>query len=116
MDESQAGVKIARRNINSLIYADDTTLMAENKEKLKSFFLDEGDLESPMDGGAWWAAVQGVAEGRTRLSDFTFTFAFCHKGSVICISEIIDISPDNLDSSLYLISPAYKLNKQGDNI
>ena len=29
-----------------------------------------------MDGGAWWAAVHGVAEGRTRLSDFTFTFHF----------------------------------------
>ena len=27
-----------------------------------------------MDGGAWWAAVHGIAEGRTRLSDFTFTF------------------------------------------
>ena len=33
-------------------------------------------LESPMDGGAWKAAVHGVAEGRTRLSDFTFTFHF----------------------------------------
>ena len=31
-------------------------------------------LENPMDGGAWWAAVHGVAEGRTQLSDFTFTF------------------------------------------
>ena len=30
-------------------------------------------LENPMDGGAWWAAVHGVAEGQTRLSDFTFT-------------------------------------------
>ena len=29
-----------------------------------------------MDGGAWWAAVHGVAESRTRLSDFTFTFHF----------------------------------------
>ena len=29
-----------------------------------------------MDGGAWWAAVQGVAKSRTRLSDFTFTFHF----------------------------------------
>ena len=29
-----------------------------------------------MDRGAWWAAVHGVAEGRTRLSDFTFTFHF----------------------------------------
>ena len=35
-------------------------------------------LENPMDGGAWWAAVQGVANTQTRLSNFTFTFAFMH--------------------------------------
>ena len=33
-------------------------------------------LENPMDRGAWWAAVHGVAESWTRLSDFTFTFIF----------------------------------------
>ena len=33
-------------------------------------------LENPIDGGAWWAAVHGVAESWTRLSDFTFTFHF----------------------------------------
>ena len=33
-------------------------------------------LENPMDGGAWWATVHGVAKSRTRLSDFTFTFHF----------------------------------------
>ena len=33
-------------------------------------------LENPMDEGAWWAAVHGVARSRTRLSDFTFTFHF----------------------------------------
>ena len=33
-------------------------------------------LENPMDGGAWWAAIHGVAMSRTRLSDFTFTFHF----------------------------------------
>ena len=33
-------------------------------------------LESPMEGGAWWAAAHGVAKSRTRLSDFTFTFHF----------------------------------------
>ena len=33
-------------------------------------------LENPMDGGAWKAEVHGVAEGRTQLSDFTFTFHF----------------------------------------
>ena len=36
LDEAQAGIKIARRNINNLKYADDTTLMAESEEKLKS--------------------------------------------------------------------------------
>ena len=36
LDEAQAGIKIARRNTNNLRYADDTTLMAENEEELKS--------------------------------------------------------------------------------
>ena len=39
MEEAQAGIKIARRNINNLRYADDTTLMAESEEELKSLLL-----------------------------------------------------------------------------
>ena len=39
LDEAQAGIKIARRNINNLRYADDTTLMAENEEELKSLLM-----------------------------------------------------------------------------
>ena len=39
LDEAQAGIKIARRNINNLRCADNTTLMAENKEELKSFLM-----------------------------------------------------------------------------
>ena len=49
-----------------------------------SVSMGEGDgtalqyscLENPMDGGAWWAAVHGVAKSRTQLSNFTFTFHF----------------------------------------
>ena len=49
-----------------------------------SLFSGEGNgsplqysyLENPMDGGAWWAAVHGVAKSRTRLSVFPFTFHF----------------------------------------
>ena len=49
-----------------------------------SVYIGEGDgiplqyscLENPMHGGAWWAAVHGVAKSQTRLSDFTFTFHF----------------------------------------
>ena len=43
MDEAQAGIKTARRNINNLRYADDTTLMAESEKELKSLLLDEGE-------------------------------------------------------------------------
>ena len=39
LDEAQAGIKIARRNINNLKYADDTTLMAESKKELKSLLM-----------------------------------------------------------------------------
>ena len=39
LDEAQAGIKIAGRNINNLRYADDTTLMAENKEELRSLLM-----------------------------------------------------------------------------
>ena len=57
-----------------------------NPLKLKLFRCTSGEgngtplqyscLENPMDGGAWWAAVCGVAKSQTRLSDFTFTFHF----------------------------------------
>ena len=40
MDEAQAGIKFARRNINNHRYADDTSLMAESKEELKSFLMN----------------------------------------------------------------------------
>ena len=39
LDEAQAGIKFARRNISNVIYADDSTIMAENEEKLKSLLM-----------------------------------------------------------------------------
>ena len=45
LDEAQAGIKIARRNINNLRYADDTTLMAESEEKLKSLLKVKEESE-----------------------------------------------------------------------
>ena len=62
LEEAQAGIKIAERNINHLRYADDTTLLAESEEELK--------------------------------------------GSIICISEVIDISPGNLDPNLCFLQPS----------
>ena len=45
LDEAQAGIKIARRNMNNLRYADDTTLMAESKEELKSLLMKGKESE-----------------------------------------------------------------------
>ena len=78
LNEAQAGIKIAGRNINNLRYADDTTLMAESEEELKSLLMKVKE------------ALQ-------------FLLTFCRKGGVICISEVIDISLSNLDSSLCFI-------------
>ena len=46
LEEAQAGIKIARRNINNLRYADDTTLMAESEEELKSLLMKVKESES----------------------------------------------------------------------
>ena len=43
-------------------------------------------LENPMDGGAWWAAVRGVAKSQARLSDFTFTLTLQHYQEM-CIKQ-----------------------------
>ena len=56
----------------------------ENSKPFISVVIGEGNgtplqyscLENPMDGGAWWAAVHGVAKSQTLLSDFTFTLHF----------------------------------------
>ena len=49
LDEAQTGIKIAERNINNLRYADDTTLMAESEEELKSFLMKVKDESGKVD-------------------------------------------------------------------
>ena len=49
LDEAQAGIKIAGRNINNLRYTDDTTLMAESEEKLKSLLMKVKDESEKID-------------------------------------------------------------------
>ena len=49
LEEAQAGIKIARRNINNLRYADDTTLMAESEEELKSILMKVKEQSEKVD-------------------------------------------------------------------
>ena len=56
LDEAQAGIKIARRNINNLRYADDTTLMAEGEEELKSLSMK---VKEESENRQVWSTILG---------------------------------------------------------
>ena len=70
------------RFLELVIQSVNTNELSERRETKANFREGNGTslqyscLENPMDGGAWWAAVHGVAKSRTRLSNFTFTFHF----------------------------------------
>ena len=71
-----------------------------------------GPLGTPLGLAQWKrASSRGTGGGRLTLhfhfhqEAFEFLFTFCHNGGVIYISEVIDISPGTLDSSLYFIQP-----------
>ena len=74
MRKAQAGIKIARRNINNLRYADDTTLMAEREKELKSFLMkvkSESEvaqsclpLSDPMDCSLQGSSAHGIFQAR----------------------------------------------------
>ena len=76
--------RIARRDKKAFLSDQCKEIRGKQNGKDESFLPGEGNgiplqyscLESPMDRGAWWAAVHGVAESRTRLNDFTLTFHF----------------------------------------
>ena len=88
LDEAQAGIKIARRNINNLRYADNTTLMAENKEELKSLLerynltrQNQEDIEN-INGPIISTEIQTVIKNLpTRFSTTErLYFNFCFTG------------------------------------
>ena len=74
LEEAQTGIKIARRNINNLRYADDTTLMAESEEELKSLLMkvkSESEvtqscptLSDPMDCSLPGSSAHGIFQAR----------------------------------------------------
>ena len=71
----------------------------------------------------WMLSFKPIFSPSSHQEAFQFLFTFCHKCGVICISEVIDISPSNLDSScassslaFRVMSSAHKLNTQVDDI
>ena len=67
---------LVKKGKHKILYTLWLLLHNTNHEEGNGTPLQYSCLENPMDGGAWWAAVHGVAKSQTWLSDFTFTFHF----------------------------------------
>ena len=90
LEEAQAGIKIARRNINNLNYADDTTLMAESEEELKSLLMkvkvksEKVGLKlniQKMKIMAYGPITSWEIDGKTRAPDLPLEKPICRSGS-----------------------------------
>ena len=79
-----------------------TSMRKQRRKSLRPYMREEGEgngtplqyscLENPMDGGAWWAVVHGVAKSRTRLSDFFFFFFFLVAFSYSLLSTTVAVN------------------------
>ena len=93
LEEAQAGIRIARRNINNLRYADDTTLMAESEEELKSFLMKVKEESEKVGLKLNIKKTKIMAPG-------PITSWQIDGERVETVADFIDISPGNPDSSL----------------
>ena len=66
-------------------------------------------LENPIDGGAWWATVHGVTKGRTRPSDFTFTFIGEKSSPLVIYCQELSRDQDQTQSRVMLVSHMHHL-------
>ena len=74
--ESSTCFGVQPKKINTVVFFIHTVKNQDLWSDSNGTPLQYSCLENPMDGGAWWAAIHGVAKSRTRLSDFTFTLHF----------------------------------------
>ena len=134
LEEAQAGIKIAGRNINNIRYADDTTLMAEGEEELKSllmkvkeesekvglkFIIQKMKIMASGPITSWQIDV----ETKEIVTNFSFSsLSALRVGSSACLRLLIFLPavliPACASSSpaFLMMYSAYKLNKQGSNI
>ena len=121
LDESQAGINTARRNINNLRYADDITLIAESKEKLKSLLMR---VKEESEKASWKLNIKKtkiISEmSEKQLLDFNrvtkIGFIYYHLSLLIFLPAILIPACALSSPAFHMMYSAYKLNKQGDNI
>ena len=80
LDEAQAGIKTAGRNINNLIYADDTTLMAESEEELKSLLMKVKEVGIPDHLTCLWRNLYAGQDATVRTGHGTTDWFQIGKG------------------------------------
>ena len=82
LDESQVGIKIARRNTNNLRYADDTTLMAESKQEIKSLLMrvKEESEKTGLKRNTKFHRFMANRRGKSRNSDRFYFLGFQNHG------------------------------------
>ena len=102
LEEVQAGIKIAGRNINNLRYADDTTLMAETEEELKSLLMK--------------VKVESEKVGLKLNIQKTKIMASAYLRLLIFLPAILIPACASSSPAFLMMYSAYKLNKQGNNI
>ena len=107
MDEAQAAIKIAGRNINNLRYADDPTLMAESEEELKSLLMKVKE-ESEKVG-----LKLNIQKTKIMASSHITSLEI---DGFIFLPAILIPACDSSSLAFSMMYSAYKLSKQGDNI
>ena len=127
LEEAQAGIKIAGRNINHLRYADDTTLMAESEEKLKSLLMkvkEESEKvglklniqKTKIMASGPITSWQTNGETVETVADFIFMGSKIYLRLLIFLLAILIPACASCSPAFLMMYSAYKLNKQGDNI
>ena len=120
LEEAQAGIKIAGRNINNLRYAEDTTLMAESEEELKSLLMKLKEESEKVGLKLNIQKTKVMASGPITLweMDGETVEAVSSAYLRLLIFLLAILIPASVSSSpaFLMMYSAYKLNKQGDSI
>ena len=131
LEETQAGIKIARRNVNNLRYADDTTLMAESEEELKSLLMKAKEESekvvlnlniqktkimacSPIT--SWEIDGETVSDFISSSLSVIRVVSSAYLRLLIFLPAVLIPACASSSPAFLMMYAAYKLNTQGDNI
>ena len=116
LEETQAGIKIARRNINNFRYADDTTLMAESEEELKNLLMKVKEESKKVGLKLNIQKTKIMASGPITSWQIDGETMETVRDFIFWVSKILIPACASSSPAFCMMYSDYKLNKQGDNI